>query len=564
MGIWPLASPRLDESPSQSTQIGQRPIDLFDPSVEERRHGLTRCVTNLADGHDLGDLAQTQSQGFGLADEGQRGDLGLGVAAIAGRSPRRWLDQVITLVDADGLGAQPGSSGHLADPQELLAPRGGCLDFVHGARFYPRQQVKRGRVRTTRSEGDEASGNATGSPSSERPWRALFSVPGFRRLFAARTLSQWGDTFTTVAVVVVVYQLTRSGAAVSLAVVVEVVPVLVFGLLGGALVDRLPHRLSLVGADLGRGAVALVLVAFPRLWVIYMGAFLLSTLGTLFNPAVNAVVPSIVGDRSLVGANSALWSAAVVSQIALAPAAGALLGAAGPRPAFAIDAASFLVSASLLAALPHTPPAEAGKGSQLSQIGEGLKVVRKSRLLWVLALVQALAALSAGASSALLVVLAERHLHLSPGRFGILLAAIGIGGGLGPLVLRRAVRDVRRRRFLFGPFLLRGGVDVVLAASSSFAVALGSLGAYGLATSTGSIAFATTLQSSVPERLRGRVFSVYDVVWQTARLVSIGVGGLLVGLVGIRALYVITGVVLIIAAIAGFVLLRPSDCTEHR
>lgn len=117
--------------------------------------------------------------------------------------------------------------------------------------------------------------------------------------------------------------------------------------------------------------------------------------------------------------------------------------------------------------------------------------MRGSRLLSTLAWVQLLPAVFAGATSALL---AEDHLDIGPGRFGWLLAAIGIGAGFGPLVLGRLVDDVRRPWFLFGPYLLRGLVDFVLAAFSSFGVALGALAAYGVGTSVRNV----TYQSNPP------------------------------------------------------------------
>ena len=130
--------------------------------------------------------------------------------------------------------------------------------------------------------------------------------------------------------------------------------------------------------------------------------------------------------------------------------------------------------------------------------------MRSSLLLSTLAWVQLLAALSAGATSALLVVLAEDHLRVGPGRLGWLLAAIGVGAGFGPLVLGRLGDDVRRPRFLFGPYLLRGAVDWVLAGFSAFGVAVGALALYGVGTSVGNVTYQSTIQALVPDRLRGR------------------------------------------------------------
>jgi MFS family permease len=386
-------------------------------------------------------------------------------------------------------------------------------------------------------------------------------TPAFRRFVAARTISQWGDTFNSVALVVLVFQLTGSGIGVGITVIAEILPVLLLGLVAGAIVDRHPRRAVMVAADLARAAVALGLVGFgDEVNVVYAAAFALSAGSVFFNPAAASALPAMVDEDQLVRANSTIWSAAVISQIALAPVAGALVAASGARPAFAINAASYLISAALLAGL-HLPATATAAAAmpRVQQVAEGLRTVRRHRFLATLAGVQALAALSAGATSALLVVLAEDHLDVGPSRFGILIAAIGVGAGFGPLVIRRMIRDVRRPGWLFGPYLLRGGVDLTLAASSSFPVALGALGLYGVGTSTGNITYSSVLPAVVPDRLRGRVFAFYDIVWQTGRLASIGAGGVLADSFGIQAVYLLGGLLLLVAGAGGWLLGGPVD-----
>ncbi|GAC1312401.1 MAG: MFS transporter [Acidimicrobiales bacterium] len=378
--------------------------------------------------------------------------------------------------------------------------------------------------------------------------RRALATPRFRRLFLAQTISRCGDTFNAVALVILVYRLTGSGVRVAGTVAFEIVPVVALGFVAGAVVDRFPRARVMVAADLARALIAIALaLGQHHLWAVYASAFGLSAFSVFFNPAAASVVPVLVGDDEVVGANSAIWSAAVISQIVLAPLAGALVAFAGAGPAFLINAASFVVSAGLLLGLrlPAVPRRIGPK--RFDDVLEGLRAIRASRMLSTLAGVQALAALSAGATSALLVVLAERHLHLGAARFGWLLAAIGIGAGFGPILLQKVVRDVRRPRFLFGPYVLRGAVDLTLAATHSFPLAVGALGIYGLGTSTGNVTYQSVLQQSVPDRLRGRVFAFYDVVWQTGRLLSIAAGGILADRIGIVTVYLFGGALLIAA-----------------
>lgn len=397
--------------------------------------------------------------------------------------------------------------------------------------------------------------STTGSPLR----RALGHRP-FRSFFAARTISQWGDTFSTVALVILVYRLTGSGIKVAGTVGFEIAPVLMFGFVAGTLVDRWPRLRLMIIADLCRAGIAAGLAVFHTdLAVIYAAAFALSAFNVVFNPAAASLVPALVGPDDVVGANSAVWSAAVVSQIALAPAAGGLVALAGAAPAFSINAASFLASAALLARLSVPRYRVDHVRSWRAELGAGLSAIRRCRFLATLAVTQALAALSAGATSALLVVLAQRHLHSGAGRFGLLLGAIGVGAGIGPLLLQRFVRDVRRPGWLFGPYFLRGAVDLTLASTSSFAAGLGALAAYGMGTSTGNITYNSVLQTTVDDTIRGRVFSAFDIIWQSFRLLSIVVGGVLADKLGITSVYVLGGALLLGAGLLGSICSGPIE-----
>lgn len=105
---------------------------------------------------------------------------------------------------------------------------------------------------------------------------------------------------------------------------------------------------------------------------------------------------------------------------------------------------------------------------------------------------------------------------------------------------------------MFGPFAVRGVVDLVLAATSRLPVAATALLGYGVATSTGAVTFTSMLQAETPDHLRGRVFASMDVLWQTGRLVSLGLGAVLADTVGVSAVYLLGGVLLLLAAGFGF------------
>jgi MFS family permease len=370
-------------------------------------------------------------------------------------------------------------------------------------------------------------------------------------------VSRAGDAFNTVALAVLVFDLTGSGLGVAGAVMFEVLPVLLFGPVAGLAADRMARRRLMVSADLLRAAVALLLVAVSdSVGVAYAVAFGLSTGAVLFNPAAGSLLPEVVGDDEIVEANSAMWTAAVTAQIALAPLAGLVIAAWGVKAAFAINAVTFVLSALVLIGLQagRTPADIAVRG--WDGVLAGVQAVRADPLLKRLAVVQVLASMSAGATGGLLVVLAERWLGVGAGGFGSLLAAIGIGAALGPLLFRRFIR-AGDKRWLFGPFAVRGGVDLTLAAVGNPLVAGAALVAYGISTSTGMVAYQSTLQTLVPSTTRGRAFAFYDVLWNSARLLSLAVGGVIAELVDVRLVYLISAVLLAVAATVGLTTTLP-------
>lgn len=396
--------------------------------------------------------------------------------------------------------------------------------------------------------------------------RAVLSNPNYRRLFTAQTISRWGDTAATVALVVLVFRLTGSGLGVSAAIIAEILPVLLLAPIAGVLVDRMPRIRVMISADLWRAALAATLpLVDQHVIAVYAIAFGLSAGSVFFNPAAASTLPGIVTEDELVAANSGLWSAAVISQIALAPLAGVLVATWGAGPAFWINATSFLISALILTRLHvHRPPRPTGGEPWRARLLEGARLLARDRLLRLLAVIQLLAALSAGATSALLVVLAERHLHTGPRGYGLLLGAIGIGAALGPLLLTRLTHNPRGPSLIFGPYLLRGLVDLLLATTRNLPIAVTALGLYGIGTSTGMVTYNSLLQAEVPDHARGRVFAGMDMIWQTGRLASILIGALAADTLGIQAVYALGGSLLLIAGTLGLTgMARRPTVTDH-
>ncbi len=393
-------------------------------------------------------------------------------------------------------------------------------------------------------------------------YTSVIRSPAYFPLWLGQLISNCGDTLHYIALVVLVFQLTGQGIGVAGLVAAEILPVLLLGPIAGVVIDRFSRKAVLIGADLLRAALVLSLLWPQGVWHAYLVAAGVSVGATFFNPAVQAVIPVLTTEDQRLAANSVSWSSGRLVQILASALAGGLIGLVGTGPAFALNAASFVGSALLIGRL--AIPSHAGQigaetkrglGTYVADARQGFGYALRDSFLSRLLLVQALASFAVGATGAMLVVLSERHLELPPSGFAWLIGAIGLGALLGPLVPNALAKDYRDARWLFMPYVIRGMGDVLLAVFTPLPIALLILFVYGLNTSAGIVVFNSVLQGAVPEQVRGRVFTLLDVTWNTMRLLSLAAGGIVVDLVGIRALFWSGGVILTLAGLLGLALL---------
>jgi sugar phosphate permease len=148
-------------------------------------------------------------------------------------------------------------------------------------------------------------------------------------------------------------------------------------------------------------------------------------------------------------------------------------------------------------------------------------------------------------------VLATEQLGVDEGDFGLLVAAVGIGAFLGPLLFGRLVDRIDSPVLVFIPYLVRGLIDAALAFLTGFWVPAALLVLYGINTSTGGVAYTTLLQRRVSAAFHGRVFSAFNIVWQGGRLASLVLAGLIADVVSVQAVYVGAGGLLVLAGLLG-------------
>lgn len=366
----------------------------------------------------------------------------------------------------------------------------------------------------------------------------------FRIFFAGQALSAFGSAVTNFALPLLVYELSHSPTQLAAAFATSTLPYLLFGLVGGALADRLDRKRLMIRVDLAR---ALLLASVPALavahtlplWWLYAVGFLAATLGILFDAADFAALPSLVGTADLVSANGRITAAYTAADL-LGPPLGGLLATAVPLPdLLLVDALTFAASAVALAAVrtPFNAAAPPPRGGLRADIGDGLRFVWGHPVLRHIALMMALVNFVTATQGAQLVLFVKGWLGATDVQYGLVVA----GGSLGVLLLSLAAGALRRRfafgRVALGTLALSGVLGVGFALATNYWAALllwlliPGLGALF------NINVNSLRQAIVPGHLLGRVISTARVLaFSTAPLGAL-LGGALVDRAGVVVVY---------------------------
>jgi MFS family permease len=359
------------------------------------------------------------------------------------------------------------------------------------------------------------------SAGSPRSYAILFARnPRYRRFWLAGVISHLGNWFNYIAIFVLLNKLTGTGAAVSWFLIAKFLPSTILGPAAGVVADRFCRKTIMIASDASRVLVVLgfLLVREPgQVWLIYALALVQESIWSFYDPARRASVPNLCQPEELNLANAlsgATWSVMLAIGAALG---GFVTAAFGWQTAIVIDAATFAVSAALIATidLPHRPAMQHGKPDWRSYTGladlvAGCRYVLHHRKVAALLMVKSGWALSGGVLVLLTVFGEQVFAPAGQGSgSGALYSARGIGAAIGPILAWRLLGESSRAmyRAIGLAFFLAGAAYLAFSQAPSLLwaapfVFLGHIG--------GSVqwVFSTTLlQKAVEDSFRGRVFA---------------------------------------------------------
>ncbi|MEU8852953.1 MFS transporter [Streptomyces sp. NPDC048564] len=384
------------------------------------------------------------------------------------------------------------------------------------------------------------------------PWRASVD---FRRLWLAGLVSYFGSFLTFVALPVQIKELTGSAAAVGAIGAVELVPLIAFGLYGGALADALDKRKLIVWTEAGQAVLSAVLLVnallpSPAIWPLYVVAALSSALASVQRPAMDALLPRIVAHDHLPAAaslNALRWQVGGVAGPALA---GVVVAYAGLGWAYGVDLLTFVVSVLFVLGLAPSPASHEAAKPSLKAIAEGARYAWNRKELLGTYVID-IAAMLFAMPLAVLPFLAD-ELNV-PWALGLMYAAVPAGAMLVSLTSGWTSRVHRHGRAVVLAAALWGTAIAAAGVFGNVWLVLLFLTLGGAADMVSGIFRGVMWNQTIPDELRGRLAGIellsYSVgpqlgqtyvggmaAWRGVRT-SIWSGGLLcVGAVGLLAL----------------------------
>lgn len=388
-------------------------------------------------------------------------------------------------------------------------------------------------------------------------------------LWIGQTVSFIGDYFNWLAVPILVERMTGSALMVGLSVISNTLPMLLLGPVAGVFVDRWDRKRMMIVADVLRALLVLVCLVVRRpeqVWIYFVVGFLMSCVSRFFFPAQNAVLPLLVPDRdNLLAANGLMQIVQTVGLLVGPALAGFAIGLWGERVAFIVDSVTFLVSAAAITMIivPRTTMGRRAAGGQLATVWadmrEGLIYLFSNQTLVGVLMCLAVVQLAVGAINVVWVPFLRRTFGVGAEGLGIVDAAQGVGMVLGGVALGFVTSRLSKTAIIGWALIVIGLFLSGMGLAPHFGHVVAFSFGIGLALVPVQSALMTMMQLAVPDLKRGRVGSAQNALTTAAGLLSMAGAAALGETVQLRAIYVVSGLIVSGAGLLGFRVLHEPE-----
>ena len=404
----------------------------------------------------------------------------------------------------------------------------------------------------------------------------VMRIPMLRRLWYAQVVSVFGDFLALFAVIsILTFKLHATAQQVTGVQIAYMLPIAVLGILAGVFVDRWPLKPTMVSSDGIRAALCLLLLAAHQVWHYYAILAAISIVSSFFTPAQGVAIRSAVPLHGLRSAN-ALMQQVMFGMRIIGPAIAAFMVAyLGPASCYVLDSVSFVGSACLIASVvflksekpapnPAAPAAESTSaiGKIWLDMKQGISFIVHHAALFFVILAMAAGMFVIGCFGPLIAIYVRDSLHASTKMFGIVSPMIGLGMLLGINGLNTFGKKLSNTLLVYSGLCgIAIGLVILTLLPHIWSTLVGNF-IIGFSVAGVIVPSQTLFQQATPPELLGRVGSTFMSIIFAAQISGLILSGFLTQYIGVRQVFALCAVMLVVLIMVGKLWMEPKGVTE--
>ena len=398
-----------------------------------------------------------------------------------------------------------------------------------------------------------------------------FKYPDFGKLFIGQFISNIGSQFSYIALQFLIFDLTGEIAAMAILAIAESIPMVIIGPFAGVFIDRYDRKYIMAFANFSQAFIIFMIPATAifsggdRIIAIIILAFLNSTFNRFFFPARGASIPKLIDDKDdLFGANSLSAGAYQTSALIGPMLAGFIIGLYGYDIPFIIDGLSFIISSlCILWISTSLKPIGINKKKQtpIQDLVTGGRFIFSFQPIFYILLLFSFIMFAGGGALFLLIPFLELEFGLTVRGereliYGVMIAMSAAIGMVSALLLSRKKRLAKPLTMMTYSLIMAGFIFIGFGLAPNIPVLALAFVGFGTIEVVIGIPMQTIAQETVPDNLRGKVFSFINLSISTSQIIGMGIVSILAYFLELRGTFIFNGIIMIIASFIGFFWIR--------
>jgi len=373
-------------------------------------------------------------------------------------------------------------------------------------------------------------------------------------LLCSQFISEIGNWIDRVALLTLVYNVSKSSLQMSILSILILSPAIIFGIPFGKIIDLSNKKTILVFGDISRALLVILVPYFTN--YVFLIVFIISSVTAIYENTRNSIIPELITKEEIRKINS-LSSSLNSIMMVIGPSIGGLLTSyLNLKYCFFIDSFTFLVSAIFVSQISYHKYESTENKSRNIRYLEFLKYLKSNFIIKSLIILNGLIGLFAGILNGLLIVYMINYLHTDSKGYGFILTSKGTAMVITSLYVYKYIKTIKNETLLLTGVIGIGISTTLFSLSNIFVFALFIHFVNGICNSFYAIARTTIIQENCNKKLLGRVFSFNSIVGNISSIISLLIGGIISNTISVKTIFLTSGISIALIGMVYFINLK--------